>query len=113
LGSCLSEGKKADNVLKVSPEGGGAKDYPRYHNVITGLNDTKETLLASLERNKSEILPSTFYGLTCVQENVPFINDNPQNTFVPDSINLAIAKNNIIVGDDEIRAYRKSSGLIR
>jgi hypothetical protein len=55
----------------------------RYSDVIVGLNDTKETLLASLERNESEISPSTLYGLACVQENVPFINGSPQNTFVP------------------------------
>merc|ERR1711915_7339 len=72
----------------------------RYSDVIVGLNDTKETLLASLERNESEISPSTLYGLACVQENVPFINGSPQNTFVPGLIDLAITKNSIIAGDD-------------
>jgi myo-inositol-1-phosphate synthase len=72
----------------------------RYSDVIVGFNDTKETLLASLERNESEISPSTLYGLACVQENVPFINGSPQNTFVPGLIDLAITKNSIIAGDD-------------
>ena len=55
----------------------------RYKEIIVGLNDTKETLLASQERNESEIYPSTLYGLAWVQENVPFINGSPQNTFFP------------------------------
>ena len=55
----------------------------RYKDIIVGLNDTKETLLASLERNESEILPSSLYGLACIQENVPFINGSPQNKFIP------------------------------
>ncbi|KAH9316579.1 hypothetical protein KI387_025206, partial [Taxus chinensis] len=46
----------------------------RYINVMVGLNDTKETLLASLERDESEISSSTLYALACIQENIPFIN---------------------------------------
>lgn len=59
----------------------------RYSNVVVGLNDTMENLLASLEKNEAEISPSTLYALACVLENVPFINGSPQNTFVPGSIN--------------------------
>lgn len=55
----------------------------RYSDVIVGLNDTKETFLASLERNEFEISPSTLYALACIEENIPFINGSPQNTFVP------------------------------
>lgn len=57
----------------------------RYSNVVVGLNDTMENLLASLEKNEAEISPSTLYGIACVLENVPFINGSPQNTFVPGS----------------------------
>ncbi|KAH9317503.1 hypothetical protein KI387_019272, partial [Taxus chinensis] len=35
----------------------------RYIDVIIGLNDTKETLFASLEKNESEISPSTLYAI--------------------------------------------------
>lgn len=57
----------------------------RYSNVVVGLNDTLENLFASLDRNESEISPSTLYALACIMENVPFINGSPQNTFVPGS----------------------------
>ena len=55
----------------------------RYSDVVVGLNDTMENLLAVVDRNESEISPSTLYALACVTENVPFINGSPQNTFVP------------------------------
>lgn len=51
--------------------------------MIVGLNDTEENLFASVERNESEISPSTLYAIACVLENMPFINGSPQNTFVP------------------------------
>lgn len=55
----------------------------RYSNVSTGLNDTMENLLASVDKNEAEISPSTLYAIACVMEGVPFINGSPQNTFVP------------------------------
>lgn len=55
----------------------------RYSDVIVGLNDTKESLFASLEEGESEISPSTLFALACIHECVPFINGSPQNTFVP------------------------------
>lgn len=55
----------------------------RYSNVVVGLNDTVENLLAALDKDEAEISPSTLYALACVMENVPFINGSPQNTFVP------------------------------
>ena len=57
----------------------------RYNNVIVGLNGTMENLFASLDRNEHEISSSTLYALTCIMENVPFINGSPHNTFVPGS----------------------------
>ena len=62
----------------------------RYSNVVVGLNDTMENLLASLEKNEAEISPSTLYALACVFENVPFINGSPQNTFVPGNFSLKV-----------------------
>lgn len=55
----------------------------RYSNLVVGLNDTTENLLAALDRNEAEISPSTLFAIACVTENVPFINGSPQNTFVP------------------------------
>jgi myo-inositol-1-phosphate synthase len=42
-----------------------------------------ENLLAAVEKDESEISPSTLYALACIYENIPFINGSPQNTFVP------------------------------
>ncbi|KAG9132577.1 hypothetical protein Leryth_022163 [Lithospermum erythrorhizon] len=72
----------------------------RYSNVVVGLNDTMENLLAAVDRNEAEISPSTLYAIACVQENIPFINGSPQNTFVPGLIEMAIQKNSLIGGDD-------------
>ncbi|XP_065007684.1 inositol-3-phosphate synthase-like [Musa acuminata AAA Group] len=72
----------------------------RYSNVVVGLNDTVENLMASLEKNDAEISPSTLYGIACVLENMPYINGSPQNTFVPGLIDLAIQRNSLIGGDD-------------
>ncbi|XP_065021291.1 inositol-3-phosphate synthase-like [Musa acuminata AAA Group] len=72
----------------------------RYSDVIVGLNDTMENLMASVEKNEAEISPSTLYGIACVLENVPFINGSPQNTFVPGLIDLSIQRNSLIGGDD-------------
>jgi myo-inositol-1-phosphate synthase len=55
----------------------------RYSNVVPGLNDTTQNLLASLDKNEAEISPSTLYAIACVMEGVPFVNGSPQNTFVP------------------------------
>ncbi|KAL5224796.1 hypothetical protein ABZP36_011435 [Zizania latifolia] len=72
----------------------------RYSNVVAGLNDTMDNLLASLDKDEAEISPSTLYAVACVMEGVPFINGSPQNTFVPGLIELAIKKNSVIGGDD-------------
>lgn len=64
----------------------------RYSSVVVGLNDTVESLMASLERNEAEISPSTLFAIACILENVPFINGSPQNTFVPGKFNHIITK---------------------
>lgn len=55
----------------------------RYSNVVAGLNDTMDNLMASLEKNEAEISPSTLYAIACISEGIPFVNGSPQNTFVP------------------------------
>jgi len=72
----------------------------RFAEVRTGLNDTADNLLASLEKNEAEIAPSQLYGIACCQENVPYINGAPQNTFVPGLIELAERTSTLIGGDD-------------
>ncbi|PIN26746.1 Myo-inositol-1-phosphate synthase [Handroanthus impetiginosus] len=91
----FKEKNKVDKVVVL-----WTANTERYSNVIVGLNDTAETLMASLERNEAEISPSTLFGIACVLENVPYINGSPQNTFVPGLIDLAIQRNSLIGGDD-------------
>jgi len=72
----------------------------RFSDIITGLNDTADNLLASLERGEHEISPSTMFAIASILEGVPYINGSPQNTFVPGVIDLAIRHNVPIGGDD-------------
>jgi len=72
----------------------------RFAQVMEGLNDTAENLLASIEKDEAEVSPSTLYGAACVLEGVPYINGAPQNTFVPGLIDLAVQKGVLIGGDD-------------
>ena len=60
--------------------------------VAEGLNDTAENFLASIEKDESEIAPSSIYAAAAILEGVPFINGSPQNTFVPGLIELAVQK---------------------
>ncbi|PPD98947.1 hypothetical protein GOBAR_DD04033 [Gossypium barbadense] len=91
----FKEKNKVDKVVVL-----WTANTERYSNVVVGLNDTMENLLASFEKNESEISPSTLYAIACVFEDVPFINGSPQNTFVPGLIDLAIQRNCLIGGDD-------------
>ncbi|XP_078433643.1 inositol-3-phosphate synthase [Wolffia australiana] len=91
----FKEKEKVDKVVVL-----WTANTERYSNVIVGLNDTMDNLLASLERNEAEISPSTLYAIACIMEGVPFINGSPQNTFVPGVIELAISRNSLIGGDD-------------
>ena len=74
----------------------------RYSNLVVGLNDTTENLLAALDRNEAEISPSTLFAIACVTENVPFINGSPQNTFVPGWMLTFLVSHNLIVLIDAI-----------
>lgn len=75
----------------------------RYAQVTSGLNDTAENLMAAIERNESEISPSTLYAIASIQEGVPFVNGSPQNTFVPGVIELAL-KHNVLIGGDDFKS---------
>ncbi|XP_058179523.1 inositol-3-phosphate synthase [Rhododendron vialii] len=91
----FKEKSKVDKVVVL-----WTANTERYSNVIVGLNDTMESLFASVDKNEAEISPSTLYAIACVLENIPFINGSPQNTFVPGLIDLAISRNSLIGGDD-------------
>mmetsp|Transcript_17558 Transcript_17558/g.34010 ORF Transcript_17558/g.34010 Transcript_17558/m.34010 type:complete len:508 (-) Transcript_17558:153-1676(-) len=72
----------------------------RFSEVVVGLNDTQENLNAAIDADEAEISPSTLFAMACIEENVPFINGSPQNTFVPGCMEAAIQKKSLIAGDD-------------
>eukprot|EP00245_Coleochaete_scutata_P017907 TRINITY_DN9032_c0_g1_i2.p1 TRINITY_DN9032_c0_g1~~TRINITY_DN9032_c0_g1_i2.p1 ORF type:complete len:468 (-),score=103.49 TRINITY_DN9032_c0_g1_i2:369-1772(-) len=72
----------------------------RYSEVMVGLNDTYDNLMAAIEKDEKEVSPSTLYAMACIHEKVPFINGSPQNTFVPGVIDYAVKQGSLIAGDD-------------
>jgi myo-inositol-1-phosphate synthase len=72
----------------------------RYSDIISGVNDTADNLLASIKASHSEVSPSTVFAVAAILENAPFINGAPQNTFVPGVIDLAERHQSFIGGDD-------------
>jgi len=72
----------------------------RFVDLITGLNDTADNMLASVQRNEDEISPSNLYAIASILEGVAYINGSPQNTFTPGIIELAMRHNVFIGGDD-------------
>jgi myo-inositol-1-phosphate synthase len=75
----------------------------RFARIEAGLNDTAEALLAAIERNDSEVAPSTLYAVACVKEGVAFVNGAPQNTFVPGLIELA-ERHRVLIGGDDFKS---------
>ncbi|KAF8483733.1 inositol-3-phosphate synthase [Russula ochroleuca] len=72
----------------------------RYSEIIPGVNDTAEAILASIENSHEEVAPSTVFAVASILEGAPFINGAPQNTFVPGVIKLAEQYKSFIGGDD-------------
>jgi len=72
----------------------------RFADLIPGVNDTADNLLASIKSGHKEIAPSTVFAVASILEGVPFINGSPQNTFVPGCISLATRHGSYIGGDD-------------
>ncbi len=72
----------------------------RFMRVIPGVNDTADSLLASIENSHEEISPSVLYAVAAILEDSPYINGSPQNTFVPGCVQLAEHRGVFIGGDD-------------
>ncbi|KAJ6607403.1 hypothetical protein B0H10DRAFT_2166852 [Mycena sp. CBHHK59/15] len=72
----------------------------RYSDLIPGVNDTADNLLAAIKSSHSEVSPSTLFAVAAILEGEPFINGAPQNTFVPGVIELAERRQSFIGGDD-------------
>ena len=72
----------------------------RYADIIPGINDSADALLASIKSSHEEVSPSTLFAVASILEGAPFINGSPQNTFVPGCIELAEKHRAFIGGDD-------------
>ncbi|KAJ7475734.1 hypothetical protein FB451DRAFT_1244567 [Mycena latifolia] len=66
----------------------------RYSDIIPGVNDTADNLLAAIKGSHSEVSPSTLFAVAAILEGEPFVNGAPQNTF------LAERHQSFIGGDD-------------
>ncbi|KAI0564074.1 myo-inositol 1-phosphate synthase [Gracilaria domingensis] len=72
----------------------------RFSELIPGVNDTSENLLAAIRNSHSEISPSTIFAVASILEGAPYINGSPQNTFVPGCVELAEQEKVFVGGDD-------------
>jgi myo-inositol-1-phosphate synthase len=72
----------------------------RYSDIMPGVNDTADNLLASIKASHPEVSPSTVFAVAAILEGEPFVNGAPQNTFVPGVIQLAERHHSFIGGDD-------------
>ncbi|XP_063243470.1 inositol-3-phosphate synthase 1-A isoform X2 [Bacillus rossius redtenbacheri] len=72
----------------------------RFCDVLPGLNDTADSLLAAIKANASEVSPSTLFAVAAILEGCTYINGSPQNTFVPGCLELAERHGAFIAGDD-------------
>ncbi|OAA68501.1 inositol-3-phosphate synthase [Niveomyces insectorum RCEF 264] len=72
----------------------------RFADLVAGVNDTADNLLAAIKAGHEEVAPSTVFAVASILEGAPFINGSPQNTFVPGAIDLAERHNAFIGGDD-------------
>jgi len=72
----------------------------RYSDIVPGVNDTADNMLAAIKSSHSEVSPSTLFAVAAILEGQPFVNGAPQNTFVPGVIALAEREKSFIGGDD-------------
>jgi len=72
----------------------------RFAEIQDGLNDTWANLEQSIQADESEISPSTLMCVASILEGCAYINGSPQNTFVPGVVELALARDVFIGGDD-------------
>jgi myo-inositol-1-phosphate synthase len=64
------------------------------------VHDSWKNLEAAIDRDHSEVSPSTLFAIASILEDSAFINGSPQNTFVPGVLELAAQRNVSIGGDD-------------
>eukprot|EP01089_Gocevia_fonbrunei_P019920 TRINITY_DN720_c0_g1_i1.p1 TRINITY_DN720_c0_g1~~TRINITY_DN720_c0_g1_i1.p1 ORF type:complete len:515 (-),score=146.32 TRINITY_DN720_c0_g1_i1:67-1611(-) len=87
--------EKVDKVIVM-----WSANTERFCDVVEGMNDTADNLLASINKGEEEISPSTLFAVASILEGTSYINGSPQNTFVPGVIELALRHDVRIGGDD-------------
>jgi myo-inositol-1-phosphate synthase len=75
----------------------------RFSDIIPGVNDTPENLLAAIDAGHDEVSPSTIFALASILEGCSYINGSPQNTFVPGAMELAV-RNRVYIGGDDFKS---------
>eukprot|EP01113_Clastostelium_recurvatum_P032202 TRINITY_DN409_c0_g1_i3.p1 TRINITY_DN409_c0_g1~~TRINITY_DN409_c0_g1_i3.p1 ORF type:complete len:539 (+),score=214.05 TRINITY_DN409_c0_g1_i3:52-1617(+) len=74
----------------------------RFSDIVKGMNDTAENVMAAIARDEAEVSPSTLFAIASILEGVPYINGSPQNTFVPGVLEMAV-KHNVPIGGDDFK----------
>lgn len=72
----------------------------RFAELLPGINDTADNLLAAIAKSHPEVSASTMFAVASILEGAPYINGSPQNTFVPGCVQLAEREGVFIAGDD-------------
>lgn len=75
----------------------------RFCDIIPGVNDTADNLLAAINSSHDEVSPSTIFAVASILEGSSYINGSPQNTFVPGCIQLA-EKEGVFIGGDDFKS---------
>jgi len=75
----------------------------RFSDIIPGVNDTPENLLAAIDAGHDEVSPSTIFAVASILEGCSYINGSPQNTFVPGAMELAV-RNRVYIGGDDFKS---------
>ncbi|OQS05457.1 inositol-3-phosphate synthase [Thraustotheca clavata] len=75
----------------------------RFSDIVEGVNDTAENLLASIKAGEDEVSPSSVFAVASILEGASYINGSPQNTFVPGVVELA-EKHKIFIGGDDFKS---------
>jgi myo-inositol-1-phosphate synthase len=75
----------------------------RFSEIVEGLNDTADNLIAAIKRSEAEVSPSTCFAVASILEGCTYINGSPQNTFVPGLTELA-ERHRVYIGGDDFKS---------
>lgn len=75
----------------------------RFADIVEGVNDTADNMLASIAKSEEEVSPSSMFAVASILEGCSYINGSPQNTFVPGVMELA-KRHNVFIGGDDFKS---------